>query len=677
MLSLFYSALGILTVGAIISLVMQKSSKASYVSNAFAIAGSFFALIFAANSLLTNSAFKTIIHTSFPMFDISLRVDPLASFFILIVSIITLPASLYGMGYMKQYAKTYNLGVFGFFYNLFLISLFLVITSQNGIYFLFVWELMSLSSLFLVIFENKKSQIIKSGFIYFVMTHAATAFIFLSFLLLFQYTGSFDFDVIKEKSFSIPFIIQTIVFLTMIVGFGTKAGIVPFHIWLPRAHSAAPSHVSSLMSGVMIKLGIFMLFKMFIDILPQAPLWLGFVVLIIGATSSILGVLYALSEHDIKRLLAYHSIENIGIILLGLGSGLIFTALSQPELAILAISAGLFHTLNHAVFKSLLFLGAGSVISQTHTRNIEEYGGLIKLMPYTAIFFLIGAVAISGLPPLNGFASEWLTFQSLFQGISNHEMAIKSVFIFAAGSLAFTGGLAAACFVKAFGISFLARSRSAESSKAKESSPFLLISMGFLAILCLIFGVFSSYVVNHIQTVTKSLSAFGQSIPSFNTSSVSLSISINQSYINLNMLAVLIVMIIGITTAYGLTFLISRKQRVVIKTIWDCGYNALTPRMEITATGFSRSLILIFKGIFQPTKQHSVEYVDSDIRYFSKSKTVTLGILNVYEVYLYYPIHNLINKISDQVKKIQSGNLNQYLLYIFILLIGLVIFARI
>lgn len=674
MLNLFFTSLLVLFAGSIISLIVQKDTKLSYVSSVFSIFGSLLALIFSTGVLLTQSTFTAALPSSFPLFNITLKIDPLAAFFILIVSLIALPASFYGIGYMKQYAKEYNLGIFGFFYNIFLISLLLVISAHNALYFLFVWELMSLSSLFLVIFENKKKQIIKSGFIYFIMTHAATAFILLSFLLLFQYTGSFDFEIIRKHSASLPFVIQTIIFASLIVGFGTKAGIVPFHIWLPRAHSAAPSHVSALMSGVMIKIGIFMLFKMFLDILPQTPLWLGYVVLIIGAVSSILGVLYALSEHDIKRLLAYHSIENIGIILLGLGSGLIFISLKQPSLAMLAITAGLFHTLNHAVFKSLLFLGAGSVISQTHTRNIEKYGGLIKLMPYTAIFFLVGAVAISGLPPFNGFVSEWLTFQSLFNGILNQAMYIKILFIFAASCLAFTGGLAAACFVKAFGITFLARSRSTESGKAKEVSSSLLISMGYLASLCLILGVFSSFVVTNLQLIVKNLSLFGRSASSL--SSTGISLQVNHEVAHLNMPVIFLVMAGFIALSFGLVYLVSRNQKVVMRTVWDCGFNELGPRMEITATGFSRTLILIFKGIFQPSKQHEIEYVDADMRYFSKSKTVTLGIVNIYEVFLYYPLHKGLDTISKQVKKIQSGSLSLYLLYIFIVLIGLLIFAR-
>ncbi|HSW88689.1 MAG TPA: proton-conducting transporter membrane subunit, partial [Candidatus Saccharimonadales bacterium] len=415
----FIVALEILGIGAVGSLVFQKDKELSHlISSVSSFIGALLVLIFSINLLLSGVTLVTTIPTSFPLFTLSFRIDLLAAFFLFIISIIALPASLYGIGYMKSYYKKYNIGMFGFFYNLFLISLLLVVTSYNGLYFLFVWELMSLSSLFLVLFEHREADTIKAGITYFIMTHIATAFIFVSFLFLYQSTGSFDFGIIKIHSEAIPFITRNIILFCMIIGFGTKAGIIPLHIWLPKAHGAAPSHVSALMSGVMIKMGIFMFVRMFFDILPQPTIWLGFTILLIGAISSLLGVLYALSEHDSKKLLAYHSIENIGIILLGLGSGLVFISMHKPELATLAIIAGLFHTINHAVFKSLLFLGAGSVISQTHTRNIEEYGGLIKRMPYTALFFLIGAIAISGLPPFNGFVSEWLTFQSLFAGIA-------------------------------------------------------------------------------------------------------------------------------------------------------------------------------------------------------------------------------------------------------------------
>src|SRR5579871_6407123 len=376
MVTLFVIILGLLLLGGIGSLLLKKDDYAAHmISSITSVLASLCALGFSADILATKIHLSTTIPTPFPFFTLSFRIDALSAFFIGIIALIALTTSIYGIGYMKHYYGKYSLGTFGFFYNLFLLSLFLVVTAHNGFYFLFVWELMSLTSLFLVLFEYKEPTTIHAGLVYFVMTHIATACIFVAFLLLYQYCGSFDFSVLQAHALHIPYMIKTLVLLLFLVGFGTKAGIVPFHIWLPKAHSAAPSHVSALMSGVMIKMGIFMYFRMFLDILPQPTLWLGILILLIGAASSVLGVLYALSEHDSKRLLAYHSIENIGIILLGLGSGLIFIALNLPALASIAIIAGLFHTLNHAVFKSLLFLGAGSVISQTHTRNMEEYGG--------------------------------------------------------------------------------------------------------------------------------------------------------------------------------------------------------------------------------------------------------------------------------------------------------------
>lgn len=675
MMSLFTTALGLLVLGAIGSLLLQKNTELAHMTSSLsAMLASILALIFSTTMLFTKTAFVATIPTSFPLFTLSFSVDALATFFIFIISLIAIPASLYGIGYMRNYYEKYNIGVFGFFYNLFLLSLFLVVTAHNALYFLFVWELMSLSSLFLVIFEHKEAETTRAGLIYFIMTHTATAFILVAFLLLYQTTGSFDFGIIQQHAIAIPLVIRNLVLLCMIIGFGTKAGIIPFHIWLPRAHGAAPSHVSALMSGVMIKMGIFMFFRMFLDILPQASIWLGFVILLIGATSSILGVLYALSEHDSKRLLAYHSIENIGIILLGLGSGLVFIALHKPALATLAIIAALFHTLNHAIFKSLLFLGAGSVISQTHTRNVEAYGGLIKRMPYTAMFFLIGAIAISGLPPFNGFASEWITFQSLFAGIALQSMAIKSVFIFAGVSLAATGGLAAACFVKAFGVTFLARPRSSESEKAKESSLPFIVSMGFLAVLCLLFGIFASPIVQYLQTIAESLAAIRK--PQTILTIINGSIQITQGHAVLAMPSIISGLLLASVVTFGLVYLLSHRQKETSNDLWNCGYTEITPRMEITATGFSRSIILIFKGLLQPTKQHSIEYVDANMRYFSKSRTVTLTIVNIYEKHVYYPLHTNLLAVSKQIKKIQGGNINQYLLYIFIVLIGLLIWAR-
>lgn len=672
---LFLGIISIFIVGATSSLILQRNaSLANFLSSLFAIIGSVLTLFLSSTILLTQNQLVLNYQTSFPLLNLAIKIDSLSAFFLFIISIVSLTSSIYGSSYMKKFAKSYNLGVFGFFYNLFIASLILVSTASNGLYFLLVWELMSLTSYFLVIFENKIKENVKAGIIYLVMTHFGTAFILLSFTLLYAATGSLDFSFIKEHSANIPILTKNIIFVLALIGFGTKAGIIPLHIWLPRAHPAAPSHVSALMSGVMIKTAILMLIRLFLDILPSDQVWWGLTILIAGAVSSILGVLYALSEHDIKKLLAYHSVENIGIILMGLGSALTFYALGLIPLTILATIATLYHTINHAVFKSLLFLGAGSVVYQTHTHNIEEYGGLLKKMPYTAFFFLIGSVAISAMPPFNGFASEWLTYQSLFAGVVAKSTFIKASFALAISSLAFTGGLAAACFVKAFAITFLAKPRSKESATAKESPFSMNISMAALAILCLVLGLSASFITPQLSNITSSLATMqnGQTL----TTSVQSSVKVNSGYASMDLLSVFLALTVILLLVFGLVYLKTRKQREERVDTWDCGAPPLTTRAEITSTGFARSLIVMFGGILKPTKQTDVEYNDAESRYFLSSKTVILSVPNLYERYLYHPMQSLLALTSSRIGIIQNGNVNQYLLYIFIVLIGLLVWSR-
>lgn len=672
--SLFVAIICLFSIGAIASLAFWKYQKvANLISNFFAIAGCGVGVVLGSLLVFGQSVWMGAIQTAFPLFTLSFRLDNLAGYFILLISLIGLLASVYGVGYMRHYFNKYNIGVFGWFYNLFLLSLILVTTASNAFYFLFVWELMSLTSLFLVLFEYHLQENIKAGVTYFVMTHVGTVCITVAFLLLYSTTHSFDFRIIQSQWATIPLWMQNTVFVLTLIGFGTKAGIIPFHIWLPKAHSAVPSQVSALMSGVMIKMGIFMFFRLYLDIFTTTQYWWGITVLILGSVSALLGVLYALSEHDSKRLLAYHSIENIGIILLGLGSSMIFLNLHLPMLALFAAAAGLFHTFNHAIFKSLLFLGAGSVINTTHTRNIEEYGGLIKLMPYTALFFLVGSIAISGLPPFNGFASEWVTFQSLFAGVNSSVVSTRALFIFAGGSLALTGGLAAACFVKAFGVTFLARPRSRESEKAKEAPWWMLLPMGMLALLCLVFGLQAESILGSIRQILLSMSAFPKvSLPS----SDGITITLQNGFSQLNMPLILFSMMVITSLVYLISAWLSRRRKMTRGVTWDCGYPQLLPHMEITATAFSRSLILIFKGLFQPTSQHQIEYIDAKMRYFAKSRTVNLVTENIYEKYFYEPLMKITTQGSKQVKRIQGGNLNQYLLYIFLTILGLLVWVR-
>lgn len=675
---LFLLVVTIFIIGAISALLTYKNAKLSnYLSSSFATMGSILGLIFSITIFLTNSPLSINLLTSFPLLNISISIDMLSAFFIFIISLVATCCSIYGFGYMQKYLKSYNLGSFGFFYNLFILSMILVVSANNGLYFLLVWEIMSLTSYFLIIFENKIRENIQAGLLYLIMTHFGTLLILLSFIFLYTSTGSFDFNFIRAHASNIPLMTKNIVFVLALIGFGTKAGIIPLHIWLPRAHPAAPSQVSALMSGVMIKTAIFMFIKLFIDILPSSQLWWGPMIIIIGAISSLLGVLNALSEHDIKKLLAYHSIENIGIILMGLGSAVTFYSLHMNALAILGLVAALYHTLNHAIFKSLLFLGAGSLIYQTHTRNIEEYGGLIKKMPYTAFFFLIGSMAISALPPFNGFASEWLTFQSLFIGLTSHGTIIKVCFVTAITSLAFTGGLAAACFVKAFAVTFLAKPRSKVSENAKESPLSMNFGMSILAVLCLLFGIFAGFITSSLVSISKSITSLQ------NSNSIILSqpeqISINSKFATLNLPLVFLALSVTFLLVFTLVYLKTRKRKENIVQTWDCGAPSVTARSEITSTGFARSLITMFEGILKPSKQSNIEYSDADAdnRYFPSSKTVILEVPNLYEQQIYRPIQKIIVFVSNKFAVIQNGNVNLYLLYMFVTLVGLLIWARI
>lgn len=659
----FFLMIAAYLLGALGSLCFFKKPKAANLwASFFSSLGSLSGIALGSAGLFINEAFLRI-PTQLPLFSLSLHFDGLSSFFVLFFSVISFLCSIYGYGYMRKHYGEYSLGSFGFFFNVFILSLLLVVTAWNGFYFLFVWEIMSLASYFLVTFEHNKKENVKAGYLYLAMTHLATAFIIIAFLLLFRSTGSFDFSVWQSAGASLGSGVTTAVLLLAFIGFGTKSGIIPLHIWLPKAHPAAPSHVSALMSGLVIKTGVYMMLRLFLGLTLGVPVWFGYVVLVFGGLSAVLGVLYALQEHDLKKLLAYHSVENIGIILLGLGSALVFSAMGYTSYAMLGFIAALFHTLNHAVFKALLFLGAGSVFLSTHTRNIEKYGGLLRFMPYTGLTFLIGAAAISGLPPFNGFVSEWLTFQSLFFGINQtFSVGAFAVFFLSIASLALTSGLAAACFVKAFGATFLGRPRSESAETVKESSFLLLLPMGILAITSLLLGVFGHKIVSLIQLIGKSLH-FSDVVSTGAVQAVIISVS-NAELSYLLVFITLILIIAGVAVFVGI---FSRSRRITYGRTWDCGFD-LGPRMEITATSFSRSLVIMFHGLLKSTKQTDVEYHDALVRYFPNFKSVSLHEEDYYNKYFYEPLHKTALFLSNFLKRLQSGNINLYLLYIFLAL---------
>ena len=613
------------------------------------------------------------VQSTIPFLSFAVRLDSLASFFVLTISLVGLAASIYAFGYVTEFYGRASIAVLGSLFNGFLLAMILVVIADNGFFFLIVWELMSLLSYFLVVTEHEKAEVRYAGLFYLIMTHVGTAFIILAFLIFFQAGGSFSFETFRHPEQPLSEGMRTLVFLMALIGFGTKAGIVPLHVWLPYAHPAAPSHISALMSGVMIKTAIYALLRVYFDFLGgQFPWWWGFVVLVIGAVSALLGVMYALMEHDLKSLLAYHSVENIGIILLGIGAGMIFQTYGLTEFAALGLLAGLYHTINHAMFKALLFLGAGSLLYATHTRNMEEYGGLLRRMPWTGVFFLIGAVSISALPPTNGFVSEWLVFQSLFLSFHIPTVLLKLMLPLAAAMLALTSVLALTCFVKAFGISFLALPRSSHARQAEEVPITMRIAMGMLAVVCVLLGLAPMVVVPMLDRVVspfagmsiegKVLALDGWALAPVNVEFSSLSTPV------LALLLLALSMLgLGLVAAFG-----GLVKKRYYKT-WGCGIN-LTPRMEYTATGFVQPIKRVFSTLYQPTVKLETELLEES-RYFAKRRHFEFHIEPVFQKYLYDPVVAFFIGMAERLRVIQAGNLHLYLAYIFVTLIVLLLFA--
>ncbi len=625
-------------------------------------------LIFSAVLLIEHKYNSVLIfHSALPYLDFSVKFDALSLFFVMIISTVALSVSTYSLNYVFD-EDYHHKRLFAFLFNGFIASMLFVVTSTNAVSFLIFWEIMSTLSFFLVIYDYEKEENRQGGFIYIFMTHLGTAFIMVAFILMYLKTGSFSFE--NWTHTKLDDITKFWVFLCVLIGFGTKAGMFPLHVWLPKAHPVAPSNVSALMSGVMIKTAIYMIIRFYFYFLDAIPLWYGFTVLLLGALSALFGVMYALAQHDLKRLLAYHSIENIGIILMGIGSAMLFYSNHMPVLAAFGLLAALFHTYNHAIFKSLLFLGAGATLLKTHTKDMEKYGGLIKLMPYTTLFFIIGSISISALPPFNGFVSEWLTYQSL---LLNNKININIIHIFVplfASMLALTGAFAAACFVKVIGVSFLGKPRSKAAEKASEVGKYMLWGMGFLAVLCVVFGLFPNIVVKLVAPVTSLL--LGVNISNSTVSHPFMISTPDFSFGHLSTLGLTIGFAISIFILYTLVKKFGNTKTRMCST-WVCGQLNNDAHNQHTASGFSQPIRKIFAFFYHPKEK--VFPVSGKKKYFFPTLEYEAHSHDGIET-----IYNLILKIfvkssSYLMGKIENGSIHIYLLYIFIAAVVFLVYA--
>ncbi len=600
------------------------------------------------------------------------RFDPLSVLFVIIILIVSLPSLIYSIGYLKGKYDAKALRYGWALSSGFVLSMLLVVTSSNILFFLICWEIMSLISFFLVIFDSEKEKSIKAGVIYIVMTHIGTAFLILGFIFLYKLTGSFDISAIKAALAAAPQKTKDILFLLFLAGFLTKAGAVPLHIWLPYAHPQAPSHISSIMSGIMIKMGIYGVLRFVVMTLGTGPAWWGYTITVIGVVSCLVGVIYALMEHDLKRLLAYHSVENIGIILLGLGVSMVLAGEGLAVISILAMSAAIYHLVNHAVFKSLLFLGAGSIQKATGLLNIEKLGGLIKKMPVTAACFLAGALGISAVPPLNGFVSEWLTFQAFFLGALGSPGANKIILGLCAGALALTSGLAAACFVKAFGISFLAMPRSQKAAEAKEVPVTMTAPMIFLSIMVAALGLGFAPLLKYLVKISGTVLSVDVSKVSFGLTNFSLSF-IPAAGPNLSVPLIFAVLIAACALTFAVVRFLAGQRKLSRGRTWDCGYYTLGPKTEYSATGFSKPFRIAFSFFLLPyikTKK------TMDSAYHLKSQQYELFTTPVIRKYLYEMSLRAILFFARRFRRIQAGSIHLYIAYIFVVIVALIIFLK-
>ncbi|WP_321474111.1 hydrogenase 4 subunit B [uncultured Paludibaculum sp.] len=649
-------------------LCLRNANGARLISSSLGVVAGLLQVWSSATVLLDGNTISWSTPSYVPLLEISFRLDPLAAVFLLALGVVGVAVSLYSFGYLAG-SQDSRPGVIGFFLNLEMLSLSLVFTASNAVFFLIAWEVMALAAYSLVSFEHRKEETRDAGILFFVMSHVGTGCLIFGFLVLHSLTGSFHFSSFHGVSQPLQYATLFVLFL---VGFGVKAGIVPLHIWLPAAHPVAPSNVSALMSGIVVKTGIYGLMRVCFEFLGTPPLWAAMLVLAVGICSGLLGVLYALIETDLKRLLAYSTIENVGIIFIGFGASLMFNSLSRPTLAALALVAALAHIANHALFKTLLFLAAGSVLHGTGTRAMERMGGLLRVMPATAALFLVGSIAISGLPPLNGFVSEWFTYQALLAGYGSTTSLIRLVFPVAGSLLALTGALAAATFVKAFGISFLALPRSPEAEHAHESHWTMLAGMGVPAVGCLVLGLCSTWLLPALDSVTQqllsvrpssSLTAFGGLVLSSGTvHGGTISIPVIAGFlIFLSAAAVLL-------TRKGLRSSVCRSGPT-----WDCGLPGLTAENEYTATAFSKPLRMIFAALYQPKREIQAEFDISP--YYPKSIVFESEVEQTFESRLYVPFKDKILERAGRLRAIQAGSIHAYLAYIFITLVILLLFA--
>jgi formate hydrogenlyase subunit 3/multisubunit Na+/H+ antiporter MnhD subunit len=648
---------------AVLGLVAQASPR--FVTNFIFPLGACASLVLlaAAFCALGGTPDIAVLPLGLPDLPFHLRLDALSAFFLLLLGAASFGISLYSAGYFRTMDKG-TLGLLCFEYHLFLASMVLVMLADDAYMFMVAWETMAISSYFLVTTDHKIPEIRSAGFIYLLVAHVGAIAILMCFGVLQGGHGDYTFATMRNAHLTEFW--ASITFFLALFGFGAKAGMLPLHVWLPEAHPAAPSPVSAMMSGIMLKTAIYGILRVSFDLLDMQLWWWGVLTMSLGLLTALYGVLFAAVQTDMKRLLAYSSIENIGIILVGIGLTLVFHAFHKDALAALAITATLYHALNHAFMKGLLFLGTGSVLHATGERNLGKLGGLIHSMPKLALLVLVGALALAGLPPLNGFVSEWLLLQAFLLSPGLPLPYLNMLVPVAAAALVLAAALAGYVMVKFYGVIFLGQPREKRIEKAHDIGIWEQLGLGWLALGCLLLGIFPVFVIFNIDHVTRTL--VGQTLGSTPAQTGWLLLTpIHPERASYSPLILFAIVVIGVL----FTIFVVKKfyhGRLRRGPAWDCGFPEQTARMQDTAEGFGQPIRQIFKQFFGVIREVPSPF-DKKPHYHGETRDLLWD-------WGYLPIARLAETLSRLAGKLQHGRIPIYLLYSFVTLLALLVFVR-
>ena len=652
-------ALGSTAAAALAALLVPVRSRRVVVGALTTVGGA--AAVAAGVGALTGRTFTVALPDLLPLFGVQFQLDPLGGVFVAVTGGVTVAAAVYGISYTRHglEGRVVQAGV-----PVFVAAMLLVPAASSVATFLLTWELMALASLMLVIAEHgRRRQVAEAGLWYAVMTHLGLVTIMIGLVLLAAHAPDEGFAALREAGGGLSPTVSAIVFVTTLAGFASKAGAVPLHAWLPRAHPEAPSHVSALMSAAMVSLGAYGILRVGFDLLGGGPRWWWWLVLAVGAVSAVYGILQAAMSTDLKRLLGYSTTENMGLVLVGIGAGGIFTTAGQPVLAGIALAAALLHVINHAAFKTLLFLGAGSVLHATGSRDLDALGGLRGRMPVTTALFGLGALGASALPPGNAFVSEWLLFQGLVHGLPNGGPGTYVAIPVAVAAVALTAGLAIATFVKAFGVGFLARPRSEAAHAAAESPASMLVGMGVAGAACAALALLPTRVVPALAdaVAVASPAVRGPAVEGALTLRlVGTSGSLSPLLLTVTLLVVVV------ATAAAVRMVVARRARRQAR-LWDCGAGPMSARMEYTATSFAEPLQRVFDDVIEPelgvdvTHHRQSSYLVDSIEYRHR-------IPDRIERRLYQPVLAAVAAWGRHGRRLANGSVHRYLSYGFVTL---------